>query len=131
MRHINIGADYSEDPAGRYYTDGPASGENFRENLLLKELSALGENEKLSIKIDGEVEAYGSSFLTEAFAGVVKYGYLRKSELLSKIEITYDDPEFAFYESRILKYVDEANYASKKYIPSDPKGATSCQMQTK
>ena len=115
---LNIGKDFSIDPAGRHYTDGPASGEDFRENYLLVRLGKLTQEQKLDIVIDGEIEAYGSSFLSEAFAGIVKYGYMDKETLLAKINIVFTNQEFNFYKQRILKYIDEAQYRSRAYTPS-------------
>ena len=118
MNVFNIGKEFSEDPAGRHYDDGPASGEHFRENYLLFRLQELAVDEVLHIIIDDGVEAYGSSFLTEAFAGIIKFGYLTKDELLSKISIGYTNEEFEFYKNRILKYIKEAKYNSMAYEPS-------------
>lgn len=118
MNVLNIGKEFSEDPAGRHYDDGPASGEHFRENYLVVRLQELGENELLRIIIDDGVEAYGSSFLSEAFGGVIKFGYLTKDELLGKISIEYTDEDFSFYENRIKKYIEEANYNSVVYEPT-------------
>ena len=119
MAVLKIDSDFSEDPAGRYYSDGKGSGEEFREEFLLPALKDIQHGSKLRIVIDGEVEAYGSSFLTEGFAGVVKYGYMDKEELKAKIEIHYDDADFKFYKDRILLYISEAKFNSEKYQPTN------------
>ena len=62
---INIARDFSKTPAGRYLTDGPFSGEHFRESVLLP---ALQTHELLKVDLDGTL-GYGSSFLEEAFGG--------------------------------------------------------------
>ncbi len=118
MNKINIGQDFSPDPAGRYRSDGPGSGEAFREDLLKKRIEQLALNEKLVIILDGGVEGYGSSFLTEGFAGMVKYGYIDKEKLLSILDIQYDNPDFEFYKKRIIKYIKEAKFNSEKYQPT-------------
>ncbi|WP_141226321.1 DUF4325 domain-containing protein [Photobacterium sanguinicancri] len=75
MAMLNIGTDFSLTPAGRFYSDGSGSGEEFREECLRVKLLALNNNEKLTIILDDGVDGYGSSFLVEGFAGMVKYGY--------------------------------------------------------
>ncbi|PMG39312.1 DUF4325 domain-containing protein [Vibrio breoganii] len=123
MSVFNIGKQFSDDPQGRFYTDGQGSGEEFREDHLKVELGKLKVNEKLTIILDDEVDGYGSSFLTEGFAGMVKYGYMDKETLLSKLKFSYSDEDFAFYEKKIRQYVNEAKFASDKYVPTQPLGA--------
>lgn len=116
MQTLNIGKDFSEIPAGRFKTDGPYSGEAFREDLLKGKINSLGENEKLIIIIDDGVEGYGSSFLTEGFAGMVKYGYIENVALLEKIEIDFQDKDFEFYKNRIIEYIKKAKFNSENYV---------------
>ncbi|ELP2652399.1 STAS-like domain-containing protein [Vibrio fluvialis] len=123
MSVFNIGRQFSDDPQGRYYKDCTGSGEEFREEHLRKELDALKSGEILTIIMDDNVDGYGSSFLTEGFAGMVKYGYMQKDELLSKIKFQYSDSDFAFYEKKIRQYISEAVYNSEKYVPTKPLGA--------
>ncbi|MDG9979552.1 STAS-like domain-containing protein [Ectopseudomonas oleovorans] len=118
MSTLNIGKDFSLDPAGRYYTDGDGSGEEFREQKLLPALKSLRPGEKLEIILDDGVEGYGSSFLVEGFAGVVKFGHYTQEELLQIIEIKHTDEDFAFYKNKIIEYITEAKYNSKTYTPS-------------
>jgi len=116
MEIINIGKDFSPDPAGRFRSDGPGSGEAFREDLLKKKLNTLQNNEKLLIILDDGVEGYGSSFLTEAFAGMVKYGYIKGEDLLNKIEFSYSCEDFEFYKKRIVQYIKESIFNSEVYL---------------
>lgn len=71
LKKINVANDFSRYPAGRYKTDGPFSGERFRDEFLRPVLDA---NDKATIELDG-VRGYGSSFLEEAFGGLVRAGY--------------------------------------------------------
>jgi len=119
MNKINIGQDFSPDPAGRYRSDGSGSGEAFREDLLKQRIEQLGINEKLVIILDDGVEGYGSSFLTEGFAGMVKYGYIDKDKLLSILDIQYEDEDFGFYKKRIIQYIKEAKFNSEQYVPTE------------
>jgi len=118
MKKLNIGKDFDPDPSGRYYTDGDASGEAFREDFLKGMLQALASGEKLQIILDDGVEGYGSSFLVEGFAGMVKYGYMTKDELLSKLDIVCADEDFEFYKKKIVEYIEKAVFNSEKYIPT-------------
>lgn len=68
---INVANDFSRYPAGRYVSDGPCSGAQFREEFLRP---VLDSNDTATIELDG-VRGYGSSFLEEAFGGLVRAGY--------------------------------------------------------
>lgn len=70
-RVINLARDFSRYPAGRYVNDGPYSGAAFRDNYLIP---ALKSGEQLVVELDG-VRGYGSSFLEEAFGGLVRNGF--------------------------------------------------------
>jgi len=115
MKTLNIGQDFSPDPSGRYRSDGDGNGEAFREDYLKKDIQSLDSGEKLQIVIDDGVEGYGSSFLVEGFAGMVKYGYISSLKLLDKIEIFYTDDDFKFYKNKIIEYINQAKFNSKEY----------------
>jgi STAS-like domain of unknown function (DUF4325) len=116
MFTINIGKDFSLDPGGRFFTDGPGSGEEFRETVLKPKLQEIGDGQKLKIILDDGVQSYGSSFLTEGFAGIVKYGYMSADELLKKVEFTYQNQDFEFFKNKIISYIIEAKFNSKVYV---------------
>ncbi len=115
MAIFNIGKDFSDHPIGRFYSDGNSSGEEFREEYLLPRVLKLADSEKLAIIIDEEVDGYGSSFLVEGFAGIVKYGYMTGDELLAKIEIHFSDDDFKFFKDKIESYIKNAKFDSKTY----------------
>lgn len=112
----NVGKEFSPDPAGRFYSDGDASGEKFREEVLKDKIGNVKVGEKLTIILDDGVESYGSSFLSEAFGGLVKYGYFEPEVLLDTLRFEYSDPEFKFFEDRIKEYIRDSSFASKEYI---------------
>ncbi len=70
-RVINVARDFSRYPAGRYVEDGPYSGAAFRDGILIP---ALKTGELIAVELDG-VRGYGSSFLEEAFGGLVRNGF--------------------------------------------------------
>jgi hypothetical protein len=71
VKTISIANDFTKFPAGRFKDDGPYSGELFRERFLAP---ALSTDEQLVIDLDG-ARGYGSSFLEEAFGGLVRLGF--------------------------------------------------------
>ena len=104
MKTISIGKDFSRAPIGRYESDGPYNGAKFRDKLLKP---ALDTGELVKIIID-DAEGYGSSFLEEAFGGLIRVHHYKKKELLKQIQIEYSLPEFKIYDKLITKYVKEA-----------------------
>lgn len=100
LKTVNIGKSFSRFPAGRYSADGPASGERFREDVL-RPLLAQGFD--ILIQLDDAL-GYGSSFLEEAFGGLVRSG-IPASELLRRIRFeSFDDSLIA----EIHAYIEEA-----------------------
>src|SRR5690242_15094385 len=84
---IDIARDFSDTPAGRFRADGPFSGEEFRERILLPPIV---NNEEVVVNMDG-VEGLGSSFLEEAFGGLVRLGYFTQNDLKRRLIIRTDD----------------------------------------
>jgi len=122
MIRFDIGEEFSHDPVGRFYSETSSnnknnmdSGEAFREGKLRPLLQNLTKDEKITFILDNDVESYGSSFLVEGFAGIVKYGYMKADVLLSILEFQYTDPDFEFYENKIVQYIKDAKYASETY----------------
>ncbi|HEV7301822.1 MAG TPA: STAS-like domain-containing protein [Tepidisphaeraceae bacterium] len=104
MTTINIAKDFSETPLGRYREDNDFSGEAFREDMLRP---AIQDYKLVRVKID-EVEGYGSSFLEEAFGGLVRKGYFTASELEKKLQIVLDDTAFEMHRELIWRYIRRA-----------------------
>lgn len=114
MRKINIGKDFSDHPIGRYRSDGNSSGEVFREEVLIPNLKKLEDNEKIEIILDDGVDGYGSSFLVEAFAGIVKAGIMDSKDLSKRLVFSYSDEDFSFYEGKVRQYIAEAKFGIAK-----------------
>ncbi len=69
---INIAKEYTKTPGGRYIVEGPYSGEDFRKTVLRPAfIKAKTAGEKLIVIMDGGY-GYGTSFLEEAFGGLVR-----------------------------------------------------------
>jgi len=68
-------SDYTRYPGPRYKKDGAFSGEDFRERVLTKLMrQAIDQNDVIEVILDN-VSGYGSSFLDEAFAGLIRNGF--------------------------------------------------------
>lgn len=86
---LSIAKDFSLFPAGRYLSDGPYSGEGFLKEKLIP---ALEKEKKVKVILDGTM-GYGSSFLEEAFGGLVRLKKWPLGELLLTLEIvSSEDP---------------------------------------
>lgn len=101
MTIINV-KDFAKYPGPRYIRLGDYSGEEFRNSLLLP---ALESDDELTINFDG-VYGYGSSFLEEAFGGLVRHGASPdKIKKLKNNLVCTDDPSIVV---EVKKYIDEA-----------------------
>lgn len=100
-RTINIGKQFSRFPAGRYSKDGPASGEEFRDRILLP---LLNEGDGVIVVNLDDAIGYGSSFLEEAFGGLVRKGFAADS-LLQIFDFVSEDLSLV---DEIEEYIREA-----------------------
>ncbi len=100
LKTINVAKDFSRYPAGRFTSDGPFSGEQFRNEILIP---ALKSGAHIIVELDG-TRGYGSSFLEEAFGGLIRAGFTRK-EIGSKIAYSSSDESLPV---EILSYLDDA-----------------------
>lgn len=97
--YIDVASQFSRVPAGRYAADGPYSGELFRTKLLIP---ALERGEVVEVRLDG-ARGYGSSFLEEAFGGLVRLRRWSAEQLLLRLKlISNDDPTI---KDEIIGYI--------------------------
>lgn len=104
---IAIASDFSRFPAGRYATDGPFSGEAFRERKLVP---LLKEGHVIIVALDGTL-GYGSSFLEEAFGGLVRNHAFTLGRLKELLRIQTAD---ASLEKEVWLYIQEADEVRSK-----------------
>lgn len=107
MIEIKISSDFTDTPGGRERAEGEYSGEQFREEILVpKYEEAERKGEKLSIDFD-DCFGFGTSFLEEAFGGLVREHH--KKQILKRIIIiSHEDKTI---EKNINKYVKAAEKA--------------------
>ena len=102
MIKINIAEEFSDSPGGRFKSQGPKSGEEFRE-LFLEIYFNQNNTEIIQINFDGTF-GYATSFLEEAFGGLVrKYTYNSVSKRL--VFISDENPK---YIEKVERYMKEA-----------------------
>lgn len=110
---INIAKDFCEFPSGRFRKNGEGSGEEFREEILLPVFQA---GDELKIELSG-TPGYPSSFLEEAFGGLVRSG-LSLNDLKNRLKIVSDEPSYETYILLSWQYIEKADKASKHSITS-------------
>ncbi|PZU18957.1 MAG: hypothetical protein DI589_23020 [Shinella sp.] len=107
MSSIRI-ADFSEYPAGRGMQDGPDNGTRFRDQFLVPALrTAIENNEVVYVALD-DVKSFGSSFLEEAFGGLIRDRIFAAKELKRALSIKADRPIYATYKRQIERYLKDA-----------------------
>ena len=97
---LSVAKDFSEFPAGRYDADGPYPGQKFR-RLLVERLS--GGN-TVTVLLDGTM-GYGSSFLEEAFGGLVRDEGFAVAVLTEKLKIVASDESLV---KEVWSYIESA-----------------------
>lgn len=104
MIEISVVKDFSDKPFGRYRTDGKWSGERFREEVLLPAFRSNIDNQLVQVDLRDVPRGYGSSFLEEAFGGLVRAG-IEKSKLKSLLVVLTDEEDYLL---EINEYIDRA-----------------------
>lgn len=109
MMRIDVAKEFSAFPIGRYTPrDGEYTGQSFREKVLAPALkSVLGSSELIYVDIDGLI-TLGSSFLEEAFGGLVRESGFRRGDVEKHVRIEFKDPSLKFYADEISRYIREA-----------------------
>lgn len=105
---IDLANDFGRYPAGRFTNDGPFSGQRFRDEVLLPRLRQSEPNVEIVIDLDG-ARGFGSSFLEEAFGGLVRVHHLDKRELQRRLKFKCRDTSL---EVEARHYIDDAQPTS-------------------
>lgn len=106
---INIATDFTKTPGARYYSDGPYSGQQFREEKLKEYFKDPDDERVVTVDLDG-VKGYAPSFLEESFGGLVRrYG---RDRVKRKIKIITS--KFHFFKAKAEQYIEDAKEFSEK-----------------
>ncbi len=100
--HIVVAQQFSRSPGGRTRDDGPYSGERFREEFLVPAL--MNSDGKFDVDLRGAL-TLGSSFLDEAFGGLVRVHRFAPRDLKRRMDVHAD---LDMYVSKVWGYVDDA-----------------------
>lgn len=103
IKKIHIASEWSKSPTGRYQSDGKSNATDFKKKFILNDLDAVAV---FVIDLDG-TDGYGSSFLEEAFGGLVRDGLISKADFNQKFTFkSEEDPSFV---DEIFSYVNDAS----------------------
>ena len=113
MKTIKV-VDYVPAPGGRYIADGPFSGEWFREEILRPALDeALRNGSRVDVHLDG-APGYGSSFLEEAFGGLIRTGGFTPKDLAKSLLVTAERRLYVPYKRLVERYIHDAKPPSQR-----------------
>lgn len=102
MHIINVALDFSQTPGARYKTDGPYSGQEFREKFLEKLFQDEGDDSEIRVNFDGAA-GYATSFLEEAFGGLArKYG---RDRCVKRLKFVSEEDPFLIEE--VMGYIQD------------------------
>lgn len=101
---ISIARNFSKYPAGRYEADGEFNGEKFRAECLVPHLN---DGKTLHVVFDG-VAGLGSSFLEEAFGGLVRVENMDKAFLDEHLHLSASEDELQDFVKLAKKYIADA-----------------------
>nr|WP_325265573.1 STAS-like domain-containing protein [uncultured Rhizobium sp.] len=100
--------EFSQYPAGRDADDGPFNGAKFRDEVLAPALqAALKSRGKVVVFLD-DVKSYGSSFLEEAFGGLLRVSKFKRSDIVTTLEIRASRPVYFTIKRQIEAIIKEA-----------------------
>ncbi len=106
---ISIATDFSMYPAGRFLEDGDFNGTKFREEHLVPPLK---DSKVLKVIFDG-VAGFGSSFLEEAFGGLVRVEGMSKVFLDEHLQLLTNEPELEDFIALTRQYIEGAGSIGK------------------
>ena len=104
--NLVVADEFYRRPSGRYRSHGTHTGEAFRDDLLIKKLRDLPKGEKLVVDFTGVTMA-GSSFLEEAFGGIIRNHNFTLNELKDIFVIKF--PRRPSLEEKVWEYIRDAD----------------------
>lgn len=107
---IDLATQFSPYPSGRFPSDGTFNGETFRDVILVPALNDAKKSthhEKVIVDIDG-VRTFGSSFLEEAFGGLIRHNLFTKDDIKALLEVRCTKPYLLLFKHSIESYIKNA-----------------------
>lgn len=101
MITIDVATSFSRTPFGRYPKDGENNAQKFRDDVLKPEVM---KGEDILIDFSKVALGVGSSFLEEAFGGLVRAGFNR-DDLLKHIKVK---DKMGFYNEQVHHFIEVA-----------------------
>ena len=101
--NVSVAKDFSRFPGPRFVRQGKNSGEKFRDDLLLPQLEA---GRTVVVDLDGTL-GYGSSFIEEAFGGLLRRGQTAEA-LRHRLIVKTSDASLL---EEIVGYIEDAAVA--------------------
>lgn len=98
-------SDFSIEPVHRYMSQGKHSGEHFRLSILLPEFAKAQLDQKLLVVDLEGTYGYTSSFLEEAFGGLVR-NYKSVNEVVKVLRLISTNRPY--YIDEVCEYLEEA-----------------------
>ncbi|MBP3245206.1 MAG: STAS-like domain-containing protein [Bacteroidaceae bacterium] len=106
MITVSIAKDFSRIPGARFPQEGDHSGQEFRTQVLLPRLrEAIDKKDTLRVILDGTA-GLGTSFLEEAFGGLIREDNIQYKEIQSTLELISEEDED--YIEEINQYIKDA-----------------------
>ncbi|WP_417415853.1 STAS-like domain-containing protein [Hoeflea sp.] len=102
---IDIAKDFSPYPVGRDENDSAVNGKKFRTEKLAPAVKSALEQDRIVVIILEGLESVGSSFLEEAFGGLVRNENFTASQLKSVLKFDYEWPGFKTPEEQIWEHI--------------------------
>ncbi len=107
-RIYKIAKEFSTTPGGRFKKNGPWSGEEFRDDVLRDLLhDAVKAGDKITVILDG-TSGYGSSFLEEAFGGLIRREMFSREQVKRHLAVEAHDPLYETYRLSVERYINAA-----------------------
>jgi len=101
--------EFSPSPGPRYASEGDFSGEEFRIKLLAPRLKdAISNKKTLFIDLDGTA-GYGTSFLEEAFGGLIRIDKYKYDDILAHLQLKSEEEPYLTED--IMGYLKDAHVA--------------------
>ena len=109
MHTIDLAKDFSPFPGGRLKRNGPFSGEEFRERLLVPALKrASAAHDQVIVTLSDPLAGLPGSFADEAFGGLVTKHHYKADDVLRLLKVRATSDRLAAYPVMIESYIRRA-----------------------